>query len=176
MKRKLAMVLTTVLCVVASVASVASDNLTRSLVVAHDVPAGFGIDRLSQQEEPSVSADDGQVVVKRRAPRALRPTKRIKFTEADGTPEGKFMFQLEKSMMKERFNIRDDNPWVLVEADGNVRVKRKWDYEELGSKKTIDFWVTITNTEGGGMSYHLNLTATFIRRPLIGGATSVFQY
>ena len=90
------------------------------------------------------------VVVKRRAPRALRPTKRIEFTEADGTPEGKLMFQLEKSMNKERFKIRDDNPWVSVEPNGNVRIKRKWDYEELGPEKTIDFWVTITNTEGGG--------------------------
>ena len=60
------------------------------------------------------------------------------------------MFQLEKSMEKERFKIRDDNPWVTVEPNGNVRVKRKWDYEELGPEKTIDFWVTITNTEGGG--------------------------
>ena len=89
-------------------------------------------------------------LVKRRAPRALRPTKRIEFTEADGQPEGKLMFQLEKSMEKERFKIRDDNPWVTVEPNGNVRVKRKWDYEELGPEKTIDFWVTITNTEGGG--------------------------
>ena len=97
-----------------------------------------------------VAANADHVVVKRRAPRALRPTKRIEFTEADGTPEGKLMFQLEKSMNKERFKIRDDNPWVSVESDGNVRVKRKWDYEELGPEKTIDFWVTITNTEGGG--------------------------
>jgi hypothetical protein len=46
--------------------------------------------------------------------------------------------------------VRDDNPGVTVEPNGNVRVKRKWDYEELGPEKTIDFWVTITNSEGGG--------------------------
>lgn len=89
-------------------------------------------------------------VVKRRAPRALRPTKRIEFSEADGAPEGKLMFTLDKPSEKERFKIRDDNPWVTVEPNGNVRVKRKWDYEELGPEKTIDFWVTITNTEGAG--------------------------
>ncbi|XP_059351786.1 neural-cadherin-like [Daphnia carinata] len=88
-------------------------------------------------------------VVKRRAPRALRPTKRIEFSEADGAPEGKLMFALDKPSEKERFKIRDDNPWVTVEPNGNVRVKRKWDYEELGPEKTIDFWVTITNSEGG---------------------------
>ncbi|KAI9558984.1 hypothetical protein GHT06_015773 [Daphnia sinensis] len=103
------------------------------------------------------TADDGQVeqdqdkhnVVKRRAPRALRPTKRIEFSEADGAPEGKLMFALDKPSEKERFKVRDDNPWVTVEPNGNVRVKRKWDYEELGPEKTIDFWVTITNSEGG---------------------------
>ena len=106
----------------------------------------------SRPEEKHVEHEQQQQhnIVKRRAPRALRPTKRIEFTEADGTPEGKLMFQLEKSLEKERFKIRDDNPWVTVEPNGNVRVKRKWDYEELGPEKTIDFWVTITNTEGGG--------------------------
>jgi hypothetical protein len=89
-------------------------------------------------------------VIKRRAPRALRPTKRIEFSEGDGAPEGKLMFTLDKPSEKERFKIRDDNPWVTVEPSGNVRVKRKWDYEELGPEKTIDFWVTITNSDGGG--------------------------
>ena len=91
-------------------------------------------------------------LIKRRAPRALRPTKRIEFSEGDGAPEGKLMFTLDKPSEKERFKIRDDNPWVTVEPSGNVRVKRKWDYEELGPEKTIDFWVTITNSEGGGKS------------------------
>ncbi|XP_037957658.1 neural-cadherin-like [Teleopsis dalmanni] len=87
---------------------------------------------------------------KRRVTRAVRPTKRIEFTEADGDTEGKSVFQLEKETDKETFKIRDDNPWVTVETNGAVRVKKKWDYEELGPEKTIDFWVIITNTGHNG--------------------------
>ena len=50
----------------------------------------------------------------------------------------------------ETFRIRDENPWVTVEPNGAVRVKKKWDYEELGREKTIDFWVIITNTGTSG--------------------------
>lgn len=106
--------------------------------------------RSPEEEITGSTLPDEHNIVKRRAPRALRPTKRIEFSEADGAPEGKLMFALDKPSEKERFKIRDDNPWVTVEPNGNVRVKRKWDYEELGPEKTIDFWVTITNTEGGG--------------------------
>lgn len=87
---------------------------------------------------------------KRRVTRAVRPTKRIEFTEADGDTEGKSVFQLEKETDKETFKIRDDNPWVTVELNGAVRVKKKWDYEELGPEKTIDFWVIITNAGHNG--------------------------
>ncbi|TDG42011.1 hypothetical protein AWZ03_011570 [Drosophila navojoa] len=87
---------------------------------------------------------------KRRVTRAVRPTKRIEFTEADGDTEGKSVFQLEKETDKETFKIRDDNPWVTVETNGAVRVKKKWDYEELGPDKTIDFWVIITNMGHNG--------------------------
>lgn len=83
---------------------------------------------------------------KRRVTRAVRPTKRIEFTEADGETEGKSVFQLEKETAQETFKIRDENPWVTVEPNGAVRVKKKWDYEELGPEKTIDFWVIITNS------------------------------
>lgn len=91
---------------------------------------------------------------KRRVTRAVRPTKRIEFTEADGDTEGKSVFQLEKETDKETFKIRDDNPWVTVETNGAVRVKKKWDYEELGPDKTIDFWVIITNMGHNGKSKH----------------------
>lgn len=87
---------------------------------------------------------------KRRVTRAVRPTKRIEFTEADGDTEGKSVFQLEKETDRETFKIRDENPWVTVEPNGAVRVKKKWDYEELGPEKTIDFWVIITNTGHNG--------------------------
>lgn len=89
---------------------------------------------------------------KRRVTRAVRPTKRIEFTESDGDTEGRNVFQLEKETDRETFKIRDENPWVTVEPNGSVRVKKKWDYEELGPEKTIDFWVTITNAEKGGKS------------------------
>ena len=88
--------------------------------------------------------------VKRRVTRAVRPTKRTDFTEADGEPEGKIVFQLEKESEHETFKIRDENPWVTVEPNGAVRVKKKWDFEELGREKTIDFWVIITNSGSGG--------------------------
>jgi hypothetical protein len=90
--------------------------------------------------------------VKRRVTRAVRPTKRTDFTEADGEPEGKIVFQLEKESEHETFKIRDENPWVTVEPNGAVRVKKKWDFEELGREKTIDFWVIITNSGSGGRS------------------------
>ncbi|XP_044750155.1 neural-cadherin isoform X5 [Coccinella septempunctata] len=90
---------------------------------------------------------------KRRVTRAVRPTKRIEFTETDGDTEGRNVFQLEKETDRETFKIRDENPWVTVEPNGAVRVKKKWDYEELGPEKTIDFWVTITNAEKGGIKY-----------------------
>ncbi|CAH0404845.1 unnamed protein product [Chilo suppressalis] len=88
---------------------------------------------------------------KRRVTRAVRPTKRIEFTEADGEVEGRAVFTLEKETDRETFKIRDENPWVTVEPSGVVKVKKKWDYEELGPEKTIDFWVTITNA-GNGVS------------------------
>lgn len=90
---------------------------------------------------------------KRRVTRAVRPTKRIEFTEADGEVEGRAVFTLEKETDRETFKIRDDNPWVAVEPSGVVKVKKKWDFEELGPEKTIDFWVTITNAGNGGKNY-----------------------
>lgn len=87
---------------------------------------------------------------KRRVTRAVRPTKRIEFTEADGDAEGKNVFQLEKETDRETFKIRDENTWVTVDPNGAVRVKKKWDYEELGQEKTIDFWVIISNSGQNG--------------------------
>lgn len=80
----------------------------------------------------------------------LRHTKELEFSEADGAVEGKVVFQLEKEIQWETFKIRDDNPWVEVDTNGAVRIKKKWDYEELGPEKTIDFWVTITNNDRNG--------------------------
>ena len=112
-----------------------------------EAPVTVVVESLPRREEatPAPTSDDAEVRVKRRAPRALRPTKRVEFSEQDGQPEGKLMFQLEKSAERETFKMRDDSPWVSLDKNGNVRVKRRWDYEELGPEKTIDFWVIITN-------------------------------
>lgn len=102
---------------------------------------------------------------KRRVTRAVRPTKRIEFTEADGDTEGKNVFQLEKETDRETFKIRDENPWVTVEPNGAVRVKKKWDYEELGPEKTIDFWVIITNSgHNGEFCFFLNFHKKILKK------------
>lgn len=103
------------------------------------------------KEEPStVEKVQKHTRQKRRVTRAVRPTKRIEFAESDGDTEGRNVFQLEKETERETFKIRDDNPWVTVETNGAVRVKKKWDYEELGPEKTIDFWVIISNQGHNG--------------------------
>jgi hypothetical protein len=104
---------------------------------------------LNDLEEPSHETKHSRQ--KRRVTRAVRPTKRIEFAESDGDTEGRNVFQLEKETERETFKIRDDNPWVTVETNGAVRVKKKWDYEELGPEKTIDFWVIISNQGHNGM-------------------------
>ena len=44
--------------------------------------------------------------VKRRVTRAVRPTRREDKTEADGEPEGKIVFRLDKEVDYETFKIR----------------------------------------------------------------------
>ncbi|XP_059485823.1 neural-cadherin isoform X5 [Neocloeon triangulifer] len=106
-----------------------------------------------EEEEEEDEIYDGDIVIhrieKRRVTRAVRATKRVEFMESDGETEGRVVFHLDKETEREQFKIRDENPWVTVEPNGAVRVKRRWDYEELGPEKTIDFWVTISNTAGG---------------------------
>ncbi len=89
-------------------------------------------------------------IKKRRVTRAVRPTKRIELSETDGENEGKVVFQVEKEAERETFKMREENPWISVDPTGAVRVKKKWDYEELGPEKVIDFWVVITNPGIGG--------------------------
>ncbi|XP_055542616.1 neural-cadherin-like [Wyeomyia smithii] len=125
--------------------SVKSEKPARVLIefVAPD-PVPVVVQHLNHEYQHSHRRD------KRRVTRAVRPTKRIEFTEADGDTEGRNVFQLEKETDRETFKIRDENPWVTVETNGAVRVKKKWDYEELGPEKTIDFWVIITNQGHNG--------------------------
>ena len=62
--------------------------------------------------------------------------------EADGQVEGKVVFRLKKYSEYETFQIHDENPWVIVEPNGTIKVKKSWNYKELGSEKTIDFLVS----------------------------------
>jgi Cadherin domain len=80
---------------------------------------------------------------RRGATRAIRPAKHIDFEESDGNIEGFNLFRLEKESERETFELREDNPWVMIESHGDVIVKKKWNVEELGTEKTIDFWVVI---------------------------------
>ncbi|CAL7951403.1 unnamed protein product [Xylocopa violacea] len=111
-------------------------------------------------------------IQKRRVTRAVRPTKKVDFSEAEGDVEGKIVFYLEKENEKETYKIRDENKWVTVGPNGSVIVQQKWDYEELGSEKTIDFWVTITNTDTDNQRVIINMKDVndeppyFINRPL----------
>lgn len=84
-------------------------------------------------------------ITKRRTTRAVRPTKKMENSETDGETEGRAVFNLDRDSDREVFKIRDPNPWVTVDPDGAVRVKKKWDYEELAPEKIIDFWVIISN-------------------------------
>ncbi|KAK6623315.1 hypothetical protein RUM43_009167 [Polyplax serrata] len=115
-----------------------------------EVPARIWLRYNASYNDNNMESNEIKHREKRRVTRAVRPTKRIEFTEADGETEGRIVFQLEKETERETFKIRDENAWVTVEPNGSVRVKKKWDYEELGPEKTIDFWVTITNNGNGG--------------------------
>jgi len=138
---------------------VEQDSECELMVEAHDLrtpsrstekPAKVVVRFLtSEPDDVDENALEMHRIEKRRVTRAVRPTKKVDFTEADGNVEGKIAFYLEKENEKETYKIRDENKWVTVGANGSVMVKQKWDYEELGPEKTIDFWVTITNTGNG---------------------------
>jgi hypothetical protein len=145
---------------------VEQDSECELMVEAHDLrtpsrstekPAKVVV-RFLTSEPDDVDETRAEVhrIEKRRVTRAVRPTKKVDFTEADGNVEGKIAFYLEKENEKETYKIRDENKWVTVGANGSVMVKQKWDYEELGPEKTIDFWVTITNTGNGSDSWILS--------------------
>jgi hypothetical protein len=117
----------------------------------------------SEQEERNNINNRGPAYrrAKRRVTRAVRPTMRKEFPESDGQQEGKVVFELNRENEFETFKIRDENPWVTIEPNGAVRVKKKWDYEELGPEKTIDFWVTISNP-GTATGKHDSLDTVFV--------------
>ena len=76
--------------------------------------------------------------------RSIRPTKNYDFRESDGSSPGNILFHLDKKHPQEFFKIESPNRWIVVDANGAVRVKEAFDYEQLGKDKTIDFWVFVT--------------------------------
>lgn len=91
----------------------------------------------------------------RRQKRAVRPTKFIDFNESDGDIEGFNLFRLDKATERETFDLCEENPWVSVEPNGDVCVKKKWNAAELGPEKVIVFWVTISIQGHNGESINL---------------------
>lgn len=134
-------------------------------------PTAVVMQHLLQQHDEATYAQHSHRRDKRRVTRAVRPTKRMEFTENDGDTEGTNVFHLEKETDRETFKIRDENAWVTVEPNGAVRVKKKWDYEELGPEKTIDFWVIISNSGQNGefllcycvVSFHVDVSDKSLR-------------
>lgn len=133
-------------------ATIDEDSDIEVLIEAHDIrvpskstkkPARVIIRFLTT--EPLYQQPQVHRIQKRRVTRAVRPTKKVEFLESEGDIDGKIVFSLEKETERETYKIRDENPWVTVASNGSVKVKQKWDYEELGPEKTIDFWVTINN-------------------------------
>ncbi|XP_043276745.1 neural-cadherin isoform X3 [Venturia canescens] len=146
-------------------ATLTEDSEIEVFVEAHDLRTSYSLKsekparvtvRFLTTEPIILPAPEPEVhrIQKRRVTRAVRPTMKVDFLESDGDVENKIAFSLEKDAERETYRIRDDNPWVNVASNGSVTVKRKWDYEELGDEKTIDFWVTITNAGGSaGLQY-----------------------
>ncbi|CAG5097247.1 Similar to CadN: Neural-cadherin (Drosophila melanogaster) [Cotesia congregata] len=160
--------------------SIDQDSEVEVMIEAHDIrsptrstlrPARAVIRFLTSEflepETPKVHR-----IQKRRVTRAVRPTKKVEFFESEGDVEGKIVFSLEKETEKETYKIRDENKWVTVAENGSVRVKEKWDYEELGPEKTIDFWVTINNANTDNQRVIINIkdvndeSPYFINKPL----------
>lgn len=106
--------------------------------------------QISQIEERDIitsnqnEAQDG-LSTSTRKKRSTRPVAEATFPESKGSELGKIVFQLELKDPGDTYKLRDENRWVEVHPNGKVRVKQKWDYEELGPWKTIEFWVTISN-------------------------------
>ncbi|XP_046410179.1 neural-cadherin isoform X2 [Neodiprion virginianus] len=138
--------------------SLEEDMEVEIMIEAHDVRTPSRISekpaKVLLQFVTSIPIREEHRIEKRRVTRAVRPTKKVEFSETSGEEEGKVVFQLEKETERETFKIKDENQWVTVTANGSVRVRQKWDYEELGPEKTIDFWVIINNAGiGAALKY-----------------------
>lgn len=94
--------------------------------------------------------NDSHSLPSSRSKRSVRPTKSYDFKESDAAVPGAIMFQLDRKHPLESFKIENPSRWVTVDANGAVRVKDAWDYEQLGKEKTIDFWVFVTGPNVNG--------------------------
>ena len=66
------------------------------------------------------------------------------------------MFRLEKKNEREIFELHDNNPWVSVEANGDVIVKKKWNADKLGEDKNIEFCVAVGKQGHNGKFFFLD--------------------
>lgn len=96
----------------------------------------------------SISNDSCTELVREK--RAMRSTKTYEFKETHGNVRGKTVLTLDKKKSNEQFKLRDNNRWVVVDSNGEVRVNEPWDYEKLPAQKSIDFWVVITQPGSQG--------------------------
>ncbi|KAH7984223.1 hypothetical protein HPB52_018241 [Rhipicephalus sanguineus] len=88
----------------------------------------------------------------RRSTVTIRPTKTYRFEETKGRDVNKTVFTLDKKAVDETFELEKPDRWVYVSPNGDVRVKEKWDYEQLDKEKSIDFWVLARSPGRAGQS------------------------
>ncbi|XP_040065131.2 neural-cadherin [Ixodes scapularis] len=99
------------------------------------------VDAFEPDEAAPASSQEDSVVRIRRSSIIVRPTKSYLYKETDGRDVNKTVFTLDKKAVDETFELEKPDRWVHVSANGDVKVKEKWDYEQLDKEKSIDFWV-----------------------------------
>ncbi|KAG0429703.1 hypothetical protein HPB47_023369, partial [Ixodes persulcatus] len=99
------------------------------------------VDAFEPDEAAPACSQEDSVVRIRRSSIIVRPTKSYLYKETDGRDVNKTVFTLDKKAVDETFELEKPDRWVHVSANGDVKVKEKWDYEQLDKEKSIDFWV-----------------------------------
>ncbi|KAL3198848.1 hypothetical protein MRX96_044201 [Rhipicephalus microplus] len=104
----------------------------------------------------------------RRSTVTIRPTKTYRFEETKGRDVNKTVFTLDKKAVDETFELEKADRWVYVSPNGDVRVKEKWDYEQLDKEKSIDFWVLARSPgRAGKRSIFLYLSVLAVTTALV---------
>lgn len=67
------------------------------------------------------------------------------FSESQGNKTGEPKYSLKNEAEWYNFQMKNDNPWVTVNLNGDIKVRKTWNYSELGPDKTIDFFVECKN-------------------------------